>query len=272
MENKIKELLEAEGIYLFGACPLSECTVTKKYLLEKNGISDGSVILFAIPYFTRSSADESRNISAYAVCRDYHAYTKELEERLSKKLNEAFPNNRFAFFSDHSPIDERDAATKCKIGFFGKNRLLITERYSSYIFLAEIVTDAILSIDGGETRSSCIGCSKCISACPMNCDGAAECLSAITQKKNALSEEEIALMQKHKTFWGCDVCQEVCPHTKKAIESGSIFSKIAYFSDNAIPHLTKELVENMSDDEFSKRAYSWRGRSVILRNLDHLNE
>ena len=267
MKKKIKELLESEGILLFGICSLADCNITREYLLEKAGIRSGSAILFAIPYFSRDSLLKERNISAYAVCKDYHAYTKQLFKRLESELSSAFPENRFAFFADHSPIDERDAAVKCGIGFFGKNRLLISNAYSSYMFIAEIITDAALTPTSPLSDLECIGCGKCLSACPMNADGSPECLSAITQKKGVLSDGEVALMKKYNTFWGCDICQEVCPHTKKAIESGSIFSPIAYFSEDTTPHLTVPLIEGMNDEEFSKRAYSWRGKQVLLRNL-----
>lgn len=272
MKNRIKELLAAEDILLFGVCPLSECNITRKYLLDRAGICGGSAILFAIPYFSHASLSEGRNISAYAVCKDYHAYTERLFSRLKEKLEGEFPQNRFAFFADHSPIDERDAAVRCGIGFFGRNGLLISERYSSYMFIAEIITDAALEPDSPAAKVRCINCGRCLEACPMNADSSPECLSAITQKKGELSDFEVGLMKKYNTFWGCDICQEVCPYTKRATANGTIFSPIAYFSEGTTPHLTRAMIEGMTDEEFSQRAYSWRGRAVPLRNLAHSEE
>lgn len=269
MKSRIKELLENERISLTGVCALSDCKIYRPYLLQREDISDGSVIIFAIPYLSEGSLECNRNISAYASARDYHAYTKELFSRLGETLKKEFPENKFAFFADHSPIDERDAAVKCGIGFFGKNHLLISEEYSSYIFIAEIITDAILESDPPKKNLSCIGCGKCLSACPMNADSSLECLSAITQKKGELNQKEISLMQKYNTFWGCDICQEVCPHTRNAIKNGSIFTNIDFFKEYNTPHLSKDIISAMSDEEFSKRAYSWRGREVLLRNLEH---
>lgn len=271
LRQRIFELLENENISLYGVCPIEVCKINKPYLLERARISHGSVIVFAIPYFSEDSLSPDRNISAYAVCRDYHDYTKSLFKRLGDSLSAEFPENAFAFFSDHSPIDERDAAVKCGIGFFGRNGLLISRRYSSYMFIAEIITNAHLESDGAAGESVCIGCGRCISACPMNADGAGECLSAITQKKGELSANEVALMKKYNTFWGCDVCQEVCPYTERAVRERTIFTKIDYFNEGTTPTLTAEAVRLMSDEEFSKRAYSWRGRNVILRNLEYLH-
>ncbi len=265
MKNKIKELLAKEGIFLCGSIPLSECKITKEYLLSSCGISEGSALLFAIPYLSEASFSAERNISAYAVCRDYHAYVASLKERLTAELSRLFPDNRFALFADHSPIDERDAAARCGIGFFGKNGLLITKEYSSYFFIAELMTDAFLPSDRPQTES-CLSCNACLSACPMRVHGC-ECLSAITQKKGALSEKDIAIIKEYGSCWGCDICQEVCPHTKAAIKEGTIFSHIPYFNEKNIPYLTSDIVGNMSEEEFSTRAFSWRGKETVLRNL-----
>ena len=89
-----------------------------------------------------------------------------------------------------------------------------------------------------------------------------ECLSAITQKKGELSEHERHLMLENNTVWGCDICQNVCPYTKNAE-----YTKIPFFEKEIITTLTQELVEGMSDEEFSSRAFSWRGRGVLIRNL-----
>ena len=265
IKETIKRLLREEGIFLCGVLPLSQCNITKQYLLSSCGISDGSAVLFAIPYFSNDSLKEERNISAYAVCRDYHAYVSSLRERLTDKLSKLFPKNRFALFTDHSPIDERDAAARCGIGFFGKNGLLITKEYSSYFFIAELITDASLSADP-PASDKCLSCNLCISACPMRAHGC-DCLSAITQKKGKLSDNETAIIKEHGSCWGCDICQEVCPYTKAATKEGTIFSPIPYFNEENIPRLTSSVVEGMSDEEFSSRAFSWRGKETILRNL-----
>ena len=87
----------------------------------------------------------------------------------------------------------------------------------------------------------------------------------MTQKKGELNESEKALIKKYG-LWGCDICTMVCPHTKKAKESRTIYSPIKFFSENAVPFITCELLGAMDDEEFSKRAYSWRGRETITRN------
>ncbi|MBQ9080678.1 MAG: epoxyqueuosine reductase [Clostridia bacterium] len=263
MREYIIQMLKNESIELCCVLPLSATRITKPYLLERCGISSGSAICFAIPYYTEP--DGTSNISAYARAEDYHAYTRELGERLCSHLQQKYPQNRFALFSDHSPIDERHAAASAGLGVIGRHGMLITERYSSYVFLGELITDADL---GGEPVqiTYCEGCGACVKACPYKLDGSG-CLSALTQKKGELTPDEVALMRKYGSAWGCDICSEVCPHTARARKNGTLTSPIPFFNKNLISHLTVDTVTSMDDTTFARRAYSWRSRETIIRNL-----
>ena len=268
MLQRIQQLLAEQNIFLCGALSLADCTVQKPYLLERVGISsEGSVVIFAIPYHTPACEDPRRNLSRYAVGQDYHLFIKQLEEALLPKLALEFPEARFAFFSDHSPIDERIAAAKVGLGCLGKNQLLITKPYASYVFLGEIITDAKITPDTPpQEAKTCLQCGACTKACP-KAEGAVLCLSALTQKKGSLSDMEKQLLYRHHTVWGCDICQEVCPLTAEAHKNGTITSPIDFFHQSPLPHLTYQDIESMSDAEFSTRAFSWRGKQTILRNL-----
>jgi epoxyqueuosine reductase QueG len=265
MLESVKRLLSEYNINLCNALPLSSCRIHRAYLLEKNGIKPdcgGTVFMLAVPYLAKT--DIIPNISAYAVPENYHKFMEELFDDVLPRLRNEFPGNTFAGFTDHSPIDERDAAAAAGIGVIGKNGLLITEPYSSYIFLGEIITDAHTECAPSEIKF-CEGCGKCTLSCPYGISG--NCLSAVTQKKGELTEEEKAVILKYGSAWGCDICQEVCPHTQRAIKAGSIYTKIPYFTRSLTPRLTYKIVSSMSDDDFARRAYSWRGRETILRNL-----
>lgn len=258
-----KELLLENKIELCGCISLAECTVTKPHLLKHADIDSGSAIVFAVPYYVDDEGGST--VSVYAVPKDYHLYFKELSDSILPKLKKNFQNNKFVIYADHSPINEVEAAAKCGLGVIGKHGLLITEKYSSFVFIGSLITDAVIDSPPYEIR----GCEDC-GLCKIHCPSAlskSDCLSAITQKKGELSEYEVGLIKKHRTAWGCDICQKACPHTKKAISDGTITSPIPFFSSNRLPSPTYEDVINMSDAEFSQRAFSWRGRPAILRNL-----
>ena len=264
MPISIFDILAEQGIENSAAIALRDCNITRQYKLDRVGFSDMnalSAVIMAVPYLIPA---ECRNISAYAASRDYHLFFKELFATVIPKLKKAFPSYNFVGFADDSPIDERNAAAMAGLGIIGENGLLITPKHSSYVFLGEIITDMPLNTVKHEIVM-CEGCGACKKACPKNSIGA--CLSELTQKKGALTESERQSIAEYGIVWGCDICQEVCPHTKSAVSCGSIYTDIPFFKDSVIPHLSSDLLNNMDDEEFSKRAYSWRKRATVTRNL-----
>ena len=265
MQRTVKALLAAHGITLAAPISLQYLTVTRPYLLARHGITAGTVFMLAVPYYTTHCDDPARNISIYAVARDYHRFFEALFADVLPRLQQAFPQNRFAGFADHSPINEPEAAVKAGLGQFGCNHLFLTKEHSSFVFLGEIVTDALLEAPPHPV-SVCSACGACRRACPVQLEVGA-CLSALSQKKGTLTDSEQAALLSGGLLWGCDTCQLACPVTQAAKKAGTLYSKIPFFHEQAIPRLTYDRIAAMSEEDFAARAYSWRGRAVILRNL-----
>ncbi|WP_067049875.1 4Fe-4S binding protein [Methanofollis ethanolicus] len=62
------------------------------------------------------------------------------------------------------------AAWRAGLGSFGKNHLLITDRFGPRVRLAAVLTDAPLDPGhpkGGLLSDRCAGCTRCIEACPV---------------------------------------------------------------------------------------------------------
>ena len=221
-----------------------------------------TVISILFPYYLGEEAYEGSNVSRYAVSEDYHNITGKIINEIRDKLKEAFPDNAFEAFVDNSPLPEVRCAVNAGLGVMGINNLFISPVYGSWVFLGEIVTDKKFPFSE-KKPSLCMGCMECMSACPVGAITGKEmikekCLSFLSQKKGELSEETKALIEKTGCAWGCDICQKVCPYNKNAA-----ITPIKEFIGTAVPFVTKET-------EIENRAFSWRGKAVIDRNLDIL--
>lgn len=267
MDKRITEFFENEKIEYFAALDYKYLREINPDLRARNIAKAKSILIFLLPYYVGGS----KNLSEYSAAKDYHLIIKELTRKLVSLLREIYPENNFVGFGDHSPIDERGAALMAGLGILGENGLLINEKYGTYVFLADIVSDLSAEELGAITPVSvlkCEGCGNCKKLCPtgiLRGEGS-DCLSAITQRKGELTEEEIKLMRKCKTVWGCDICQSVCPHNRNAA-----VTPIEFFHEDRIELLTTEILNNLSDEEFNERAFAWRKRKTVERNLKLLN-
>lgn len=263
MFNKVKQILNNEGITNVGMLPLEECDIINHRILPADA---KSVILFSIPY---RSVTEIPNdgFSEYSRIYDYHKFCSRLYERTIELMNSA-TGYSFYGFCDHSPVNEKLAIAKCGLGVIGRNSLYIDNEYGSFVFIGSIITNATCNFAATDI-CSCINCGKCIEACP---NGAIidlgidryKCLSGISQKKNK-SDEEKLLLKNNNIVWGCDICQNVCPHNQTAK-----ISPIQYFKNTRIKNINKEFVENLSESEFNKYAFSYKGKKIVLDNIDFI--
>ncbi len=226
-----------------------------------------SIIVFLLPY---NSGAQPYNISLYATGKDYHKVCAEISKKISAKLTDS--GYKSVSFADVGPLSERRLAQKAGLGFIGNNGFLINEKYGSYTFIGYIITDCYLT-SSESTPGECMKCGKCITSCPgkalnENSFCKDKCISYITQKKGDLNAEETELIKKGKSAWGCDICQRVCPMNKdKAISS------LPDFNEDLILCIKNEYLSNSQfRKKYKERAFSWRGKAVIERNLSILND
>ena len=259
MKPAFADVFQRAGLVYAEAIPFSVCRTINGAKLHTLSFAPQTALMMAVPFFVDLPADA--NLSLYAMAEDYHLFFRELSRGLIQKLSALAPTAQFAAFADASPIDERDAALRAGLGVLGRHGLVITEKYASFVFLGEILTDLAFEEIGDRAPTEprlCEGCGACLAACPKK----DLCLSALTQKKGELSAEEAAEIRALGSAWGCDLCQLACPHTACAEET-----PFSFFRENRITHLDREAVAAMPNALFKRRAFAWRGRATLLRNL-----
>lgn len=269
LQAYLDRVMADERISAYAVLPYTACREVRPYLRERlSPFVPQSAVIFLVPYY----AGETENLSRYAAAEDYHLYMRELFARLT--VAPSGSGYRFYGFSDHSPIDERHAACAAGLGMRGDNGLLIHPDLGSFVFIGELLTDAPPDLLGAKEPvppAPCLHCGACRAACPsgiLRGEGTL-CLSAVTQQKGELNEEEKQLLLAGGTVWGCDICQTVCPYNQRIIARG-YRTPIPFFRENRITRLRAETLAAMDDETFRRRAFSFRGRQPLARNLELL--
>ena len=260
--SKIKDYAKSLGIDMVG--------ITSAELFnnaENSNYTSAVVALF--PYYVGKA--KKANLSKYTYAKDYHIVAKDYLEKIAKHFS--FEN--YEIHADIGPSIDRELAINAGLCFKGKNTMAINEKYGSYFFIGYIVCDESLEFDI-PCKNVCIDCGRCVSACPggaIRDDGTLDiekCASHISQKKGDLTADEIELIKKTGLCFGCDICQNVCPHN----ESAEI-TPIKEFKENLITSLSVSELEGLSNKSFKEkyndRAFSWRGKNVLVRNLKILD-
>ncbi len=227
----------------------------EKYLLPGQEKPDyPAVLICAVPYLWE---DEDRPISRYARGKDYHRVLRNLFDQGIA----ACGHENYAAYADISPFCETRLASAAGLGQVGKNGLLLTREYGSYVFVGEILSAADDSPVALREPEPCCGCGACIQACP----SPGNCLSGISQKRGELSPEEIALLREHHIFWGCDYCQSACPANTRPGKAVLESFRTNLISDPAQLELTG-LSNREIERRYADRAFVWRGGGVLKRN------
>ena len=184
-----------------------------------------AVISLAYPYPSQKpGTPDGFRVSRYSQPQepDYHYRLKDRCRELGDTIKLFYKGCRIRICVDSAPILEKSFAANSGIGFIGKNSLLIVPGHGSYVYLAEILTTAPLVFPPAKpVGCRCGTCSLCMDACPTGalerpfCLDASRCLSYVTieyRGREHLREETML----GDCFFGCDRCQEVCPHNGDA--------------------------------------------------------
>lgn len=157
-------------------------------------------------------------VASYALNRDYHLTIKEMLVALAERLKQHTPQLKFRAFTDSAPLAEKSYARRAGLGWIGRNSLLVTPEYGSFVLLGElVVNEEVDEYDAPREFIGCGECRRCIETCP---NGAISehrfidtrrCISCRTIEPMAEGEQ----IDLDGWIFGCDACQSVCPYNQR---------------------------------------------------------
>lgn len=235
-----------------GARTVAVCAVS-----YKNFVSDGY------------PSDSRTKVASYACCNDYHTTIKGMLRRMSASLREIYPSLSGRMFVDSAPILEKRYAVEAGLGWIGRQSLLITPQFGSFVLLGELVLcDECDSYDEPLRTAGCGECRRCIEACP---NGAiadrhidtSKCISCATV------ERFDGTADLHGWIFGCDECQTCCPYNKIApmhanAEFDPVFDPLAMSADDWSSMTAAEFAERFSATPMSRSGIE-RIRSNVVK-------
>jgi epoxyqueuosine reductase len=231
---ELEHLADELGIDVVGATRAEAYRETERHILDRRARG-----LFADMRFTMAQPEVSchpeqllpsaRSVVSAALCYYheeperppshgrlprytwYDAYA-ELRERLDE-LGRRLGGGYRVLVDENQHVD-REAAARSGVGFYGKNTLLITRRFGSWVVLGTLVTDRELETTD-PLGLDCGSCTLCIEACPTGALDepgtldATKCLSYWTQSAHDPPQAYREALDAQ--VYGCDICQDVCP-------------------------------------------------------------
>jgi epoxyqueuosine reductase len=231
---ELASLGEELGLDVVGATPVAAYEETERHIRERRerGLFADMRFTMARPEVSchpETLLDGARTVVSAALCYwcdgeepppghgrlprytwwDAYAALRERLDELGRRLD-----GEYRVLVDANEHVDREAAARSGVGFYGKNTMLITRRFGSWVVLGTLVTTAELEatplLDAG-----CGSCTLCIDACPTDALDepgvldATRCLSYWTQSSAPFPEEHREALEDR--VYGCDICQDVCP-------------------------------------------------------------
>ena len=182
---ELSRLGEELGLDVVGAAPVSAYDETERHIRERRERG-----LFADMRFTMARPEQSchpelllegvRTVVSAALCYwaegeppppghgrlprytwwDAYSVLRERLDELGRRLG-----GEYRVFVDANQHVDREAAVRSGVGFYGKNTMLITRRFGSWVVLGTLVTDVELE-PTAPLGLDCGSCTLCVEACP----------------------------------------------------------------------------------------------------------
>lgn len=232
-----------------------------------------SVVVCAVSYKSDINSfyqpHTQNKVASYACCRDYHKTIKKMLLQMLSRLQQEYSQLQGRAFVDTAPLLEKQMAVEAGLGWIGRQSLLVTPRFGSYVLLGELVLNlAVDSYDEPYSGVGCGECRRCLQACPTGAlvedmvVDTSRCISCHTIEAESHNRLDLS-----GWIFGCDECQMCCPYNKQA-ESHHFAAFNPLFDPMAIS--TQQWLA-MDEEEFAERFSSTplkrSGLERIKRNV-----
>jgi len=161
-------------------------------------------------------------IARYALGRDYHRLLRRRLKQLAERMRRELGPFGYRVLADSAPALEKALARNARLGWIGKNTLLMSRGAGSFFLLGEIYCDLPLEPESvASPRNHCGSCRACIDVCPTRAIvapyrlDARRCISYLTIENRGPIPVEFRRAIGNRIF-GCDDCQLVCPWNRYA--------------------------------------------------------
>jgi len=245
-----------------------------------------SVVVVAMNYYTeheheaRTATSEALTgkISRYAWGDDYHEIVGAKLRELLSWTKAQWPHTEGKACVDIQPMMDKAWAARAGLGWIGKHTNIITEECGSWVFIGELLLNLELAYDETQVADQCGTCTLCIDACPtgaivepyvLNSD---LCISHATIESRAPEIAGELASNLEGWFYGCDICQDVCPWNQMTPETtDSRFEPRAGNVDASLVDILK-LTSEAYAERFRRSAIKRAKLSGLQRNARTLLE
>ena len=189
------------------------------YSQPANTLTDAkSIISLAVNYYLQGEKDASQLGNPCArIARSYwRCFYPDASERAGKVA--AYLRAHGIKVAEGHIVPDKLVAVRAGVGWYGKNGVVQTARFGSWIILRSLITNAKMEEDE-ELKNDCGTCEACIIACPTSAIVApyvvdvGRCVNYFSVRKGDIPENLRGLMGNHIAC--CDDCLEACPKNKK---------------------------------------------------------
>jgi len=171
------------------------------------------------------SAPLTGKVSRYAWGDDYHDIVGDKLRVLLSWIKTRWPETEGKVCVDIQPTMDKAWAARAGLGWMGKHTNIITEEYGSWVFIGELLLNLELECAETLVADQCGSCTLCIDACPTGAIvepyviDSNLCISHATIESRAPEIAGGVANNLEGWFYGCDICQDVCPWNQMTPET-----------------------------------------------------